>query len=276
VTNDYLALNRAMWDDRAAAHAASPDYDLDRLRLDPTSISDVVRFDLPRLGDLNGLRVAHLQCHIGTDTISLHRLGADVTGLDLSPGSLEQARALATASGSTIPFVEADVYDAPAVLDAGTFDLVYTGIGAIIWLPSIDRWAATVAALLKPGGRLLIREGHPMLGTLENVDGTAQLRYPYFEQDDPLIFDDAETYVRTDAELAPLASAEWTHGLAEVITALQRNGMTFESLTEHDSVPWRALEELMEPHPDHAGEYRLAEHPERLAASYTLTAIRTA
>jgi SAM-dependent methyltransferase len=275
VTNDYLALNRAMWDDRAAAHAASPDYDVDRLRLDPTAISHVVGFDLPRLGDLTGQRVVHLQCHIGTDTISLHRLGADVTGLDLSPASLEQARALAAESGSTIDFVEADVYDAAEVLDTGSFDLVYTGIGAIIWLPSIDRWAATVAALLKPGGRLLIRECHPMLGTLENVDGTAQLRYPYFEQAEPLIFDGTETYVRTDAELAPLPSAEWTHGLAEVITALQRHGMAFESLTEHDSVPWRALEELMAPHPDHAGEYRLAEHPERLAASYTLTATRT-
>lgn len=275
VTDDYLQINRAMWDDRAAAHAASPEYDVDRLRTDPKALSDVVRFDLPLLGDVTGLRTVHLQCHIGTDTLSLHRLGAHVTGLDLSPASLEQARGLAADASASIDYVAADVYDAADVLpEAGRYDLVYTGIGAIIWLPSIDRWAGTVAALLRPGGRLFIREGHPMLGTLDIGEVGPVLSYPYFEQADALVFDGDETYVDTDQTLQSLPSHEWTHGLGEIITALQRHGMVFESLTEHDSVPWRALGPLMEPHPDHPGEYRLAEHPERLAASFTLTATR--
>ena len=89
---DYTQLNRASWDDRAAAHAASPGYAVDRLTGDPGYLSEVVRFDLPLLGDISGLRGVHLQCHIGTDTISLARLGADMTGLDFSPASLAQAR----------------------------------------------------------------------------------------------------------------------------------------------------------------------------------------
>src|SRR5687768_10799503 len=138
---DYRTVNRANWDERAAAHAASPDYAVDRFAADPDFLSDVVRFDLPRLGDVTGLRGVHLQCHIGTDTLSLHRLGARMTGLDFSGAALLQARGLAERTGAAVDFVEADLYAAPDVLERGAFDLVYTGIGALCWLPDIRRWA---------------------------------------------------------------------------------------------------------------------------------------
>ena len=89
---DYRSLNRASWDERAPAHAASPDYALGRFAADPRYLSDVVTFDLPRLGSVAGLRGVHLQCHIGTDTVSLARLGARMTGLDFSPAALVEAR----------------------------------------------------------------------------------------------------------------------------------------------------------------------------------------
>ena len=115
---DYSAVNRAMWDDRAPAHAAAPEYAVEQFVADPELLSDVVRFDLPRLGDLRGLRGAHLQCHIGTDTVSLARLGARMTGLDFSPAALAEARRLAERTGSDIDFVEADLYDAVQLLGA--------------------------------------------------------------------------------------------------------------------------------------------------------------
>jgi SAM-dependent methyltransferase len=161
--NDYLRLNRASWDERAPAHAASPDYAVQRFTDDPGFISDVVRFDLPLLGDVTGLTGVHLQCHIGTDTISLARLGASMTGLDFSAASLEQARAIATQVATPVDFVEGDVYAGVDLLGAERFDLVFTGIGALCWLPRIDEWAGVVAGLLRPGGRLFLREGHPML-----------------------------------------------------------------------------------------------------------------
>ncbi len=162
-----LVVNRARWDERAPAHAASPQYAVDRFRVDPGFLSKVVRFDVPRLGDVRGLRCVHLQCHIGTDTVSLARLGADMTGLDFSAASLQQARQLADAAGVTVSFVEAELYRALEVLPTGEFDLVYTGIGALCWLPDIRRWAGVVAALLRPGGRLFIREAHPVLWCLD-------------------------------------------------------------------------------------------------------------
>jgi hypothetical protein len=62
----------------------------------------VVRFDRPLLGDISGLRGVHLQCHIGTDTISLARLGATMTGLDFSPAALAEARTLAGRTGAGV------------------------------------------------------------------------------------------------------------------------------------------------------------------------------
>ena len=209
---DSIATNRAHWDERAPAHAASPDYDVDRFRTDPAFLSDVVRFDLPRLGDVDGLRGVHLQCHIGTDTVSLARLGARMTGLDFSPAALHQARELAQAAGADVEFVEAELYRAPDVLPTGAFDLVYTGIGALCWLPDIRRWAEVVASLLRPGGRLFLREGHPVLWSLdEKRDDALVIGFPYFEHEAPLVFDDpAPMSTPTSRSPTPRATAGTT------------------------------------------------------------------
>ncbi len=272
---DYRTLNRASWDERAPAHAASPDYAFDRFVADPTFLSEVVRFDLPRLGAVRGLRGAHLQCHIGTDTISLARLGARMTGLDFSAASLAQARRLAGQVGAAADFVEADVYDAADVLDRGSFDLVFTGIGALCWLPDVRRWAGVVAELLRPGGRLFLREGHPMLWTLADPrdDGLLVVEWPYFERPEPTVWDEGGTYVQTEVTFEQNRTHEWNHGLGETVTALQDAGLELTMLVEHDSVPWDALPGQMERRPD--GEWRLVDRPWRLPHSYTLQARRS-
>jgi SAM-dependent methyltransferase len=269
----YAAINMANWDERAPAHAASADYHVSDFIADPAYLSQVVRFDLPRLGDISGLRGVHLQCHIGTDTISLARLGASMIGLDFSRPAIEHARDLARRTGANAEFVESDVYDAAEVLPAGSFDLVFTGIGALCWLPSVRRWAQVVADLLRPGGRLFIREGHPMLWALQdNRDDLLVVDYSYFETAEPLVFDEPGTYVATETQFAHNVTHEWNHGLGEIVTALFDAGMSLTALTEHDSVPWEALPGQMELVGDH--EWRLADRPERLAASYTLQATK--
>jgi SAM-dependent methyltransferase len=274
--NDYEAVNRANWDERAPAHAASPDYCVAQLLSDPEFLSDVVRFDLPLLGDISGLRGVHLQCHIGTDTLSLARLGATMTGLDFSPAGLDQARDLARRAGSAIDFVEADVYDAGSVLDPGSFDLVYTGIGALCWLPSISRWARVVADLLRPGGRLFIRDCHPMLAALadDRPDDLLVVDLPYFERTEPSSWDQAGTYVTTDTAFTSNVTHEWNHGLGETVSALLEAGMTITGLAEHDSVPWEALPGQMEQ--IDGGEWRLTDRPWRLPHTFTLQAVKPA
>jgi SAM-dependent methyltransferase len=270
----YLEINRASWDERAPAHATSPDYGIERFVQDPDFISDVVRFDLPRLGDVRGRGGVHLQCHIGTDTISLARLGARMTGLDLSPASLQQARLLSERAGPVVEFVEAEVYEAVAVLGKQTVDFVFTGIGALCWLPSVQRWATVVSELLVPGGRLFLREGHPMLWTLddERRDGLLVAEYPYFEREEPMIFDDPGTYVQTESTFTHNLTHEWNHGLGEIVTALLNVGMKLTMLIEHDSVPWEALPGQMTR--TELGEWRLSDRPGRMPLSYTLQAIK--
>jgi len=272
--NDYAAVNRANWDERVPAHAASPDYGVDRFLADPSHLSHVVQFDLPLLGDISGQRGVHLQCHIGTDTISLARLGASMTGVDFSGPAVRQARALAEQTGADATFVESDVYDAPEAVGRGAFDFVFTGVGALCWLPSVSRWGQVVADVLRPGGRLFIREGHPMMWALddERDDDLLVVEYPYFERDEPTIFDAGGTYVATDMEFEQTITHEWNHGLGEIVQALLDAGMTITGLTEHDSVPWEAQPGQMEQ--IGGDEWRLKDRPWRLPHSYTLQAVK--
>jgi len=270
--SDYATVNLAHWNSRVPHHVQG--YGLDRFRSDPDHLSDVVRFDRPRLGDLEGLDVVHLQCHIGTDTLSLSRLGAhSVAGLDFSGPALEAAALLARQCGASIDYVESDLYGAVEALGAGRFDLVYTGIGALCWLPDIRRWARTVATLLRPGGRLFMREGHPMLWALSDPrpDGLLVVEYPYFETDG-VHLSELYSYVEHDEPLASPDFVHFNHGLGQVITALMDAGMALTAIEEHDSAPWNALGDAMEE--DGHGEFRLRNDSLRLAATYTVQATK--
>ncbi len=272
--NVSRAVNLANWDERAPAHAASPDYSVEEFVADPEFLSHVVRFDRPRLGDIAGARGVHLQCHIGTDTLSLSRLGARMTGLDFSPASLTEARRLVERAGADIDFVQGDVYDAPDLLGRERFDLVYTGIGALCWLPRIADWAQVVVDLLRPGGRLFIREGHPMMWTLglTRPDGLLVIEEAYFETEAPAVYEEEGTYVRTDVDFEHNVAHSWNHGLGEIITALLERGMEITGLVEHDTVPWDSIEGALEE--VGGGEYRLVDRPARLPQTYTLQATK--
>jgi len=268
--DEYRAINHANWESRVDHHVASDEYGLARYE-HPDHLSTIVRFDLPRLGSIEGLDAVHLQCHIGTDTLSLARLGATVTGLDFSESAIEAARRLSAEHGPHVDYVVADAYDAPGVLGVERFDRVYTGIGAICWLPDINRWGATVAALLRPGGELFIREGHPVLWALDEPrpDGLVTLEYPYFEGRG-VSFTEETTYVDHAGTLSAPESIDFNHGLSEIFNALWSHGLEIFLFEEHDSVPWPALGDQMADVGD--GEFRLVDRPERLPHSYTLRA----
>lgn len=287
-SDDYLEINRTNWDARAEVHVDH--YGLERYYEDPSHVSGVVSFDRPRLGDVVGFDVVHLQCHLGTDTVSLARLGARVVGVDLSGRSLAEARRFAERSGAEVEFVQSDVYAAPEALGGRTFDLVYTGIGALCWLPSIERWATTVAQLLRPGGRVFVRDGHPVLNAAMDMHvgadhpdraqvpsmtpaggTTVALELPYFEQPEPVEWVEEQSYAGTGSVAQP-RSVEWNHGLGQIVTAVLGAGLRLVVLEEHDSVPWEALPGLMES--DEHGEWRLRDRPERLPASFTLVAVK--
>jgi SAM-dependent methyltransferase len=275
----HAATNRANWDNRATLHAKlDSGYKLRPLVEDKSRLSNVVSFDRPRLGDIAGQRAVHLQCHIGTDTLSLARLGANVTGLDFSGASIAAARDLVSTTGDSVEFVQADVYAARSALE-GDFDLVYTGIGALCWLPDITEWARVVASLLAPGGRLFVREGHPILFAVdERLEGGPTLRFPYFNTDPrkPLEWDEDTTYVEVEGgeKLTATKSFQWNHGLGEIVTAVLAAGLVLEVLEEHDSVSWEAIPGAMEWR--ELDEWVLKEHSGCMPLTYTLVARKPA
>jgi hypothetical protein len=131
-----------------------------------------------------------------------------------------------------------------------------------------------VAELLRPGGRLFIREGHPMLWALDDLrtDDLLLVDYPYFEREEPLVWEESGTYVETAAVFTQSVTHQWNHGMGEIVTALLDAGMELTALTEHDSVPWQALPRRMEQLADK--EWRIKDRPWRVAHSYTLQAVR--
>lgn len=263
--------NLANWEARVPLHATSETYDLAGFLDDPAKLSGVVAFDTPALGDLAGHRVVHVQCHIGTDTLSLARLGGEVTGVDFSPSALEVARDLAHRAGADIRYLEAAVDDIPRRLPE-TFDLVYTGVGALNWLPSIRDWAQVVAGLLAPGGRLFMREGHPVLWALddERDDGQLVLAYPYFEHEEPVRWDDPTTYAGPGEVASPI-TYEWNHGLGEIAQAVLDAGLRLTRLEEHREVEWQALPWMVR---TASGRYVLPELAERVPLMFSLEAVR--
>lgn len=239
--------NRDNWEDRVPLHeAAYAISDLD----DPGHLTGVIRTDLTALapflpdGTVSGLEVCHLQCHIGTDTLSLARAGARVTGVDFSPSALKSAAELADRLGLDAVWVETDVLDARAAVD-GDFDLVYTSIGTITWLPDLDRWAAQVAGLLRAGGTFYIRDGHPSLYAIdENADGMT-LRFPYFGNGRAQIWDDESTYVG-DGTVAHSRTFQWAHPISEIINSLIGAGLQILRVDEGKTLPWKFSPRMVE------------------------------
>jgi SAM-dependent methyltransferase len=273
--DEHRRANRRNWDARVPAHLAPGGYDTDWLLAEPTRISGVVRHDEPHLGDLAGRRVLHLQCHIGTDTVSLARLGAHVTGLDFSPAAIAAAADLSRRAGVDVRFVESEVYDAPAALGGETFDVVYASVGVLNWLPDIAGWARVVARLLAPGGRLVLRESHPMLYTIDErrEDDLLVVTHPYFETAQPLRWEDPSTYGNPDATIEHAVTYEWNHGLGETVTAVIDAGLRLDALLEHRELEWQMLPQQVQ---DADGRWVLPEGRDRLPMMFTLVATRVA
>ena len=271
---DYREINRANWNDRAPIHWASDDYGIQRFIEDPRHISQTVALDRDSVGDVGGKTLLHLQCHIGTDSLSWARLGAEVTGIDLSDASIDAARRLSAESGTPGRFLVSEIYDSPAALPGEQFDAVYTGVGALTWLPDVRRWAEVVAHFTKPGGTFFIRDGHPVMWSLDQERGDGQLSIidTHFEIETPLVDDAGYTYTGPE-RLEHNQTHEWNHSLGQTVTALIDAGLQIEFLKEHTYVQWKALPSLLQ---GEDGLWRLPDRPERLPMMFSIKARKPA
>lgn len=258
---DYLKLNREQWDRRTAAHLTSDFYDVPGWLAGKESLMAPELALLP--ANMTGLRILHLQCHFGQDTLSFARRGAIVTGVDLSPAAITAARELADKTGLKATFLNCDLYSLPDHLN-GEFDIVFTSYGTITWLPDLDRWAGIVHRYLKPGGQFVFAEFHNM-AYLWNDDRTA-IKYPYFNPE-PIVEEMTKSY--TDgSEGVKGTEVNWDHPISSVITALIKSGLTLESFQEYDYSPYNCFEDMVPA--DEPGHWWLKQMPGLIPLVYTL------
>lgn len=262
-----LAANRANWDERVPIHLSSQFYDVDGWLANPRPPR---AWEVASLGDVTGLDAVHLQCHFGLDTMALAVAGArSVVGVDFSGEAIAAARDLAARGGfaDRARFVQSDVYEAAAALAAEQFDLVYVSLGALTWLPSATRWAEQVAALLRPGGRLYLHDGHPMASAM--ADGELTVTYPYFEEPGAIVTENDATYTDGEQRLQSTRNYEWNHSLGEIVNAVIENGLRIDRLDEHDWTVWRQFPWL-ERQPD--GRWITPSGHPRIPLTFTLLA----
>lgn len=259
----WLETNLANWDERVTIHVSGGFYDVGSFKAGQERLRP---FEIEEVGDVAGRDLLHLQCHFGIDTLSWARRGAKVTGLDFSAPAIEEAKKLAAELGLDAEFVEANVYDAADALDGRTFDVVYTGLGALNWLPDIERWAGVAASLVRPGGFLYVSEFHPFSWVFGDED--LSVVYDYFQKE-PIVWDEPGTYADLEAETVHNRTYEWNHTLADVVSAVISADLTLELLHEYDYTlfpRWPFLEKTG------INTYRLPEGRPRLPLLYSLRA----
>lgn len=229
---DYLQINKTAWNERTDIHFTSQFYDVDSFLSGNTTLHSI---ELAQLNDVAGKSLLHLQCHFGLDTLSWARLGAKVTGVDLSSSAIEKAKQLAHKSDLEAEFICDDVYSFGAK-NQQTFDLVYTSYGVLCWLPSMKDWAQVVANSLKPGGRLHLVEFHPFLDI--------KFGYDYFHQTEPDV--EQESTYSENAGDKKQTIAVWAHPLSDVINALIGAGVDIEQVNEFPYSPYSCFDDMVE------------------------------
>jgi SAM-dependent methyltransferase len=262
MADDWIEVNREMWDERVPIHVGSELYDVAAFVAGRSSLR---AFELAELADVRGRTLVHPQCHFGEDTLSWARLGAHVTGLDFSAPAIAAARTLAARCELAAEFVEANVYDAAEALGGRRFEIVYTGIGAINWLPDIERWAGVMASLAAPGGCLYLAEFHPFSHVFGDDDFTVE--YSYFH-DEPFDFPSSGTYADPTARTVHNRTFEWNHGIGAVVSALIGAGFELEFLHEHDYTLYARWPFLL----GERGAFRMPEGMPSLPLLYSLRA----
>ena len=260
-------LNHAWWNERAGLHRQTPLYQKHINRLTGGGLS-LLPVEVGELGDIRGLNVLHLQCHIGTDTLSLSRLGATVTGVDFSEVAIQEARQLSLDLGIPATFERCEIESLkPRYSEA--FDLVFTSHGVLSWLPDLNEWARQISGCVVPGGQVYLSESHPLIWALPEdspvQDTSLRIELPYLAQDQPGTFVDAGSYADPELPTQANETTQWSWGLGDVVNALITAGMNINHLNEHAAGFYPVTPEFQE---GADGHYRL---PDPLDGRFPLT-----
>ncbi len=234
----YFEVNKDTWDKKVSIHAKSEFYDVDSFKKGKSSLNI---YELEELGDVKGKSLLHLQCHFGQDTLSLSRLGAKCTGIDLSSEGIKQAKLLNKELDLDATFIESNLYDVPTNVK-GKFDVVFASYGVIGWLPDLKTLGKIIADKLKNGCVFYLIEFHPIVWMFDFLQTPPKLTYPYLKSE--AIYEEYKgTYTNSDADIISKEYG-WNHGLGEVVSALTGAGLQIEFLHEFEKSPYNSFPEM--------------------------------
>tara|TARA_B110000967_G_C18685518_1_gene460328 strand:- start:46 stop:831 length:786 start_codon:yes stop_codon:yes gene_type:complete len=260
---DYLKTNKESWNKRTEVHYDSDFYDNENFKKTGNSLNEI---ELEFLQDIKGKKVLHLQCHFGQDSISMSKLGAEVTGVDLSDLAIEKAQNLAKEMNIETKFICCDLYSLPEVSNE-KFDIVFTSYGTVGWLPDSNKWASVISHFLKPEGKFVFAEFHPVVWMFD--DALEKVTYRYFNSE-PIVEDDLGTYTDTEKEISETCIT-WNHSLGEIFNSLKNNGLKVEEFNEYDYSPYNCFQNLVEFEPK---KFRFKEHGDKVPMVYSLVATK--
>lgn len=261
---NYKEINREQWNQRVEPHVESEFYNVAGFINGQSSLKET---EIALLGDIKGKRILHLQCHFGQDSISMARMGASVVGADLSDKAIEKARELAQLTQADATFVCCDLFDLPQHLE-GEFDIVFTSYGTVGWLPDLDRWATVIQHFLKPGGKFVFVEFHPVVWMFD--DDFQKVGYRYFKSD-PIIETASGTYADREASIRT-TSVSWNHGMSEVIGSLLRHGIQLQDLQEYDFANYDCFNHTVEFEP---GKFRIQHLENNIPMMYSIVGVKS-
>jgi len=238
---NYIEKNKSAWNLKTDLHTKSEFYDVPGFINGKSSLNPI---ELDLLKDVQGKDVLHLQCHFGMDTLTLARMGAKATGVDLSDKSINYARDLNNQLGLDAEFICSNVYDLnDDVLDK-KFDIVFSSYGAIPWLEDLDKWAEIISHYLKPGGIFVFAEFHPVVWMFD--DNFTHLAYNYFKEEAIIEFEESSYANPDDTYSEKVETISWNHSLSEVITSLLGSGLTLTHFGEYDYSPYKCFRHMAE------------------------------
>jgi SAM-dependent methyltransferase len=258
---DYIRINKDAWNKRTEVHFDSEFYDNASFLAGKNTNKSI---EMPLLGDVKDKSLLHLQCHFGQDTLSLARLGAKAVGVDLSDRALQKAEILRDQLNLDTRFICCDLYDLPLHLDE-QFDIVFSSYGTIGWLPDIKKWAHLVAKYLKPGGKFVFAEFHPVVWMYD--DDFEAVTYRYFN-DGPIVESLNGSYTDPNADIH-YTSIFWNYGLAEVMGGLIEAGLQIKVFKEFDYSPHDCFRGTIEFAPE---KYRIEKLGDKIPMVYALSA----
>jgi len=275
--DEAIHQNLEAWDSMAFLHAQGAGAEFYRIEQWLAGESKIAPWELEEVGSVKGKSLLHMQCHIGADTLSWAREGAKVTGLDFSPNAISEAERFAKILKiNDAKFVVSNVSDAVESLKGEKFDILYTGRGALCWLPDLQEWAKVCSELVKSGGILYLEESTPMLNALDIEEGTETprlgLKYDLFNEG--IISEIGEgSYASPEADIERTTHS-WEYRYDTLLNALISNGFMIESLNERDELAWDPWPEAEMFEPSRPNYWRLKENQVNFPLSFTLKAKR--